>query len=119
MDRGYAEDEAKGYGIWLARVVAARRFGKKSGALDRARPESQGAKAGDEPTVEPKYRFGGDELQIDETFDHDIIGRMVEAFYAEVFVPAIAEARECGQPYDDIRDAICKNGNPPKSTSRR
>lgn len=29
-EKGYPEDEATGYGIWLAKVVAARRFGQKS-----------------------------------------------------------------------------------------
>ena len=29
-EKGYPEDDAKGYGIWLAKVVAARRFGQKS-----------------------------------------------------------------------------------------
>ena len=27
LDKGYAQDEAKGYGIWLAKLVAARRVG--------------------------------------------------------------------------------------------
>ena len=30
LDRDYPEDEAKGYGIWLAKVVAARKFSSKS-----------------------------------------------------------------------------------------
>lgn len=103
LDKGYAEDEAKGYGIWLAKVVAARRFGKQS---DRATPSTRGAHAGGEP--EAKFRSIGDELQTDETFDHDIVDRMGAAFYENVFVPAIAAAREKGESYEDIRDLIRK-----------
>jgi hypothetical protein len=29
-EKGFPEDEAKGYGIWLAKVVASRRFGQKA-----------------------------------------------------------------------------------------
>lgn len=102
LDKGYAEDEAKGYGIWLAKVVAARRFGNKADAADRARPVS--AKAGEEP--EAKFRSVGDELQTDETFDHDIVDRMGAAFYNDVFGPAIAEARDRGQSYEDIAPGL-------------
>jgi hypothetical protein len=106
--KGYPEDEAKGYGIWLAKVVAARRFGKSA--------ESKAAKPGkvskDEPEAEPKFRTLGDELQTDETFDHDIIGRMGPEFYDDVFVPAISEAIAEGKDYTAIRDSIRKGWKP-------
>ena len=114
LDKGYAEDEAKGYGIWLAKVVAARRFGKQS---ERAKPSSRGRAAGEEP--EAKFRSVGDELQTDETFDHDIIARMGAAFYEGVFVPAITEARDRGESYEDIRDSIRKGWKSAKPTSKR
>jgi hypothetical protein len=111
-EKGYPEDEAKGYGVWLAKVVASRRFGQKS--------SSDGTKASkkDEPEEEPKFRSVGDELQTDETFDHDIIERMGARFYDAVFVPAITEAREEGKPYETIRDTIRRGWKPARGASR-
>ena len=114
LDKGYAEDEAKGYGIWLAKVVAARRFGKSSAPSDRAK----GSNRAGAPSEEPKFRSVSDELQTDETFDHDIIDRMGAAFYDTVFVPAITEARANGESYEAIRDSIRKGWKPAKSRSR-
>jgi hypothetical protein len=110
LAKGYSEDEAKGYGIWLAKVVAARRFGKQAdGDKDSAvRPA-----AGDK---EPRFRAVGDELQTDETFDHDIIDRMGGEFYDDVFAPAIAAAIAEGKRYEDIRDTIRKDWKPAKSS---
>ncbi len=111
--KGYPQDEAKGYGIWLAKVVAARRFGKSSDAGGKKKPAK-----GDEHEEEPKFRSVGDELQTDETFDHDIIDRMGAGFYREVFVPAITEAREQGKKYEEIRDAIRKEWKPARARRR-
>ncbi len=105
-EKGYPEDQAKGYGIWLAKVVAARRFGQKSSA-DAKKPSKK-----DEREEEPKFRSVGDELQTDETFDHDIIDRMGAPFYDAVFVPAITAAREEGKKYETIRDTIRKGWKP-------
>jgi hypothetical protein len=114
LDKGYAEDEAKGYGVWLAKVVASRRFGAKTDGSDRTKPPARRG----EPEEEPKFRSLGDELQTDETFDHDIIERMGGEFYDDVFVPAIREAREKGESYEAIRDAIRKSWKPAKSEGR-
>jgi hypothetical protein len=110
LNQGFPEDEAKGYGIWLAKVVAARRFGSKSNS-HQPRPDrlSKGAQE-----VEPKFRSVGDELQTDETFDHDIIARMGREFYSRVFVPAIADAISAGKSYESIRDDIRKEWKPEK-----
>jgi hypothetical protein len=70
-EKGCLEDEAKGYGIWLAKVVASRRFGQTS-AAESTKPAQQR----DRTEEEPQFRSVGDELQTDETFDHDIIERM-------------------------------------------
>jgi hypothetical protein len=111
--KGYPQDEAKGYGIWLAKVVAARRFGQGSdGGSKKPRPKP------DEHEEEPKFRSVGEEMQTDETFDHDIIDRMGAGFYREVFVPAITEAREQGKKYEEIRDAIRKEWKPARARSR-
>src|SRR5215208_6143568 len=93
-EQGYPEDDAKGYGIWLAKVVASRRFGQKSSS-DGKKPSKR-----DAHDEEPKFRSVGDELQTDETFDHDIIDRMGAQFYDAVFVPAISEARAEGKSYE-------------------
>ena len=112
-EKGYPEDEAKGYGIWLAKVVAARRFGQKS-AADSTKPAPKRDRTEEEPT----FRSVGDELQTDETFDHDIIDRMGARFYDEVFVPAITAARAEGKKYETIRDTIRRGWKPARTTSR-
>src|SRR5215216_4793214 len=111
-EKGFPKDEAKGYGIWLAKVVASRRFGQKSSS-DGKKPSKK-----DTHDEEPKFRSVGDELQTDETFDHDIIERMGARFYDEVFVPAISEARAEGKAYETIRDTIRRRRNPARATSR-
>jgi hypothetical protein len=110
LEKGYPEDEAKGYGIWLAKVVAARRFGKSGDSKSTASK----SKTGGASELEPKFRSVGDELQTDETFDHDIIDRMGTRFYDDVFVPAITAAIAGGQDYTQIRDSIRKEWKPPK-----
>ena len=112
--KGYADDEAKGYGIWLAKVVAARRFGKSADGSGTAPSTQKKTRVDDEP----KFRSVGDELQTDETFDHDIIDRMGAEFYDEVFAPAIAEAFIAGKSYESIRDAIRRDWKPAKHRSR-
>jgi hypothetical protein len=111
-EKGYPEDAAKGYGIWLAKVVAARRFGQKSSSDDK-KPRKK-----DEHDEEPKFRSVGDELQTDETFDHDIIERMGARFYEEVFAPAIAAARDEGKTYETIRDTIRRGWTPTRAARR-
>jgi hypothetical protein len=113
LDKGYPEDEAKGYGVWLAKVVAARRFGKSAAPSDRGKASGKSA-----PEPEPKFRSLGDELQTDETFDHDIIDRMGRDFYYDVFVPAIIEARAHGESYEDIRDSIRKPWKPMRTRTK-
>ena len=108
VDKGLPEDEAKGYGIWIAKVVASRRFGKKADGPPKK--DRDGDKDG--ATSGQKFRSVGDELQTDETFDHDIIERMGAAFYDRVFVAAIEQARAVGESYEDIRDSIRKAWKP-------
>jgi hypothetical protein len=110
LKKGYPEDEAKGYGIWLAKVVASRRFG----ASGESKTTKSRAHKTEPQEPEPKVRSVGDELQTDETFDHDIIDRMGEPFYDDVFVPAIAQAISEGKDYTTIRDSIRKEWKPPR-----
>jgi hypothetical protein len=112
-EKGYPADEAKGYGIWLAKVVASRRFGQQS-ASDGKKPR----KKAERDEEEPKFRSVGDELQTDETFDHDVVERMGARFYDEVFVPAITTAREEGKSYETIRDTIRKGWKPARAAAR-
>ncbi len=107
-DKGDKADEAKGYGIWLAKVVASRRFGSGSTG-------SHAHHDGDDhdgKKTRQKFRSVGDEPQTDEVFDHDIVERMGPTFYRRVFKPAIEEARSKGKSYEDIRDAIRKGWKP-------
>lgn len=110
LKKGYPDDEAKGYGIWLAKVVASRRFG----ASGESKSSTSRAKKSEAEQPEPRFRSVGDELQTDETFEHDIIDRMGEPFYDEVFVPAISKAIDEGKDYTTIRDSIRKDWKPPK-----
>jgi hypothetical protein len=110
LAHGDAADEAKGYGIWLAKVVASRRYGSKTDPGDRKG-------GGHAAAPHTKFRSVGDEPQTDEVFDHDIVERMGARFYREVFAPAITEARDRGEAYEDIRDAIRKGWKPAKSSA--
>src|SRR5215204_2699566 len=71
LAEGRPEDEAKGYGIWVAKVVAGRRFGHAKGERpDRKRVRQEGeTAAGDRE--EGRFKHAGDELQTDETFDRE------------------------------------------------
>lgn len=111
LDEGRPEDEAKGYGIWLAKVVAGRRFGRKGDGGDRP-PERPAREDGARSRPEDKFRHAGDELQTDETFEREIVERMGRDFYACVFAPAIRAAVEGGQRYEQFRDAIRSGWKP-------
>jgi hypothetical protein len=111
LDKGLPQDEAKGYGIWLAKVVASR--------SRRSKDDSGSSSSKKKPGPEPKFRSIGDEEQTDRTFDHDIIDRMGEDFYENVFAPAIEQAKADGKKYEDIRDSIRQDWKPEKASSRR
>ena len=114
LAEGRPEDEAKGYGVWLAKVVAGRRFGRKAGdAADRPRVRQDGDEAAKDWS-EGKFRHAGDELQTDETFDREIVERMGVDFYDRVFAPAVRAAIERGQKYEEIRDTIRASWKPTK-----
>ena len=102
---GMPEDQAKGRGIWLAKVVAGRRG--MPARTDGGRHE--GRQDGEHPPPEEEkfYSVGGEE-QTDRTFDREIVERMGRDFYAEVFRPAIAAAFKEGKRYEEIRDSIRK-----------
>lgn len=115
VEDGVPEDEAMGYGLWLAKVVASRGFGRSA----LSKPPSELRHAGkDEPAegeeVEerPKWRSLGGEPQTGDLFEKEIVRRMGADFYYKVFSPAIEEAIAEDRPYTYIRDTIRKNWKP-------
>ncbi len=113
LAEGKPEDEAKGYGVWLAKVVAGRRFGRKGDRTERPRIRQEGDTAPDDAPG-GKFRHAGEELQTDETFDREIVERMGRDFYDRVFAPAIRAAVERGEKYEQIRDSIRADWKPLK-----
>jgi hypothetical protein len=108
LAEGMPADEAKGYAVWLAKVVAARKYGrikpgrhKPVGVAEVFRERPQG-----------KFRSLGGVEQTDRLFEKDIVARMGREFYQEVFSPAVAEAYRNGKTYRDIRDTIRKAWRP-------
>ena len=97
--------EAKGYGLWLAKVVASRRGHPKDDGDGRAKGERPERKPGEWRTLD-------DKPQTDKLFDKEIVGRMGREFYREVFVPAITEARDRGASYESIRDSLRRDWKP-------
>lgn len=97
-DDGMPHDQAKGYALWVAKVVAARKFG-------RERKDAQPAE-GDKRRSRRKWHVLGGEPQTDKLFDHQIVERMGRDFYDQVFAPAVREARASGQTYEAMRDRL-------------
>ncbi|MEO8286075.1 MAG: hypothetical protein ABI670_06530 [Chloroflexota bacterium] len=112
---GMPEDEAAGYGLWVAKVVAARRYGggppppriKKSGDGKHEEDEK-----GAEPVEHEKWHSLGNEEQTDELFEKEVVNRMGMQFYNTVFAPAIEDAIAQGKSYSGIRDAIRREWKP-------
>jgi hypothetical protein len=94
--------KAKGYGLWLAKVVAAKKFGRL--------PKSRGEKK--EPRPPTKWHELSGIPQTDKLFDEQIIDRMGKTFYARIFAPAIKKAYEHGESYEQIRDKIRREWKP-------
>jgi hypothetical protein len=95
--------KAKGYGLWLAKVVAAQKFGR----LPRPAAERKQAKTPEEKENERKdWHKLGRKPQTDKLFDKEIVGRMGKGFYTKVFSPAVRQAFEEGKEYKEIRDTI-------------
>lgn len=105
---GMPAAQAKGHGLWLAKLVASRRFRAekpepKSEAERRQRQAAE--KAG-------KWKTLSGEEQTDKRFDKEIVERMSPAFYRRVFAPAIRSAFERGSSYESIRDSIRREWKP-------
>ncbi len=104
--------KAKGYGLWVAKVVAAQKFGR----MPRPKPGEKETKE-KEKFDERKWHDLGGVPQTDKLFDKEIVHRMGKEFYAQVFSPAIAKAYQEGEDYVDIRDSIRANWKPQKAVA--
>jgi hypothetical protein len=109
VEDGMPDDEAEGYGLWVAKVVASRGFGRSA----LSQPPSklhETADAGDdkEEAPKPKWHSLSGKPQTDEMFEHEIVSRMGREFYNSEFVPAIRDALAAGKSYTAIRDSIRK-----------
>jgi hypothetical protein len=105
QEGGMPADQAKGYGLWVAKVVAARKFGRLK---DRDKPSEAEVKR----RRRRKWRILNGEPQTDRLFDHQIVERMGADFYKDVFVSVIRRERELGHSYESIRDRIRRRWKP-------
>jgi len=113
LQEGRPLDQAKGYGIWLAKVVAARRYGGSAAGGAGARKPAAGEPA--EPEAPEPFRTLSGELQTDRLFGREIVARMGEEFYRQVFAPTLAEHFRRGDRYESIRDRVRKDWKPARS----
>jgi hypothetical protein len=113
LKHGLDEAHAKGYGLWVAKVVASgggRRIGAKA-AVSATQAEREGAEAQQKPAEQEWHVLGG-VPQTGALFDREIVRRMGPEFYAQVFVPAVDAAFAAGKSYESIRDAIRRDWKP-------
>jgi hypothetical protein len=113
IEDGMEPDEAEGYGLWVAKVVASRGFGRGAGSKPPGKGD-EGALAEGEETEEekPKWHSLDGKPQTDELFQRDVVSRMGREFYESVFRPAIEEAYREGKSYQSIRDTIRRDWKP-------
>ncbi len=104
---GLTQDEAMGYGLWLAKVVASRSFGRSVAAKSPSQAAQEGGREGEERAG--KWHTLDGKPQTDELFDKEIVRRMGRSFYSDVFAPAIEEAVASGKSYNAIRDTLRRN----------
>jgi len=101
---GMRVDEAKGYGLWVAKVVAARKFGRmRERGTTPVEAKNRRRR---------KWHVLSGERQTDKLFDHEIVERMGAEFYRDTFEPAVREARAQGQSYEAIRDRLRRRWKP-------
>jgi hypothetical protein len=106
-------DEAKGHGLWVAKVVASRRFGasKGSGPPPSGGPHGDGRSADREGEHE-KFKSLSGEAQTDALFEREVVERMGAEFYRDVFAPTIEAHFDRGDSYQGIRDFVRKDWKP-------
>jgi hypothetical protein len=101
--KGMPEATAKGEALWLAKVVAARKF-----ATSVRRKAELSAKLKRKPgvTVPSGVKTLEGKPQTGELFDREIVDRMGLEFYHRVFAPSVANAFHSGEKYEAIRDRL-------------
>ena len=77
----------------------------------RAPPAAGRRRATRRPKRQGDWHLLDGEPQTDALFKKEIVLRMGEEFYQEVFVPEIRSAREEGKSYEAIRDSLRKTWN--------
>lgn len=121
-DKGLDAAHAKGYGLWVAKVVASG-GGRRTGTSTSTSRQHEGGQehtgdreasgTQDQHDKQAWHELSG-EAQTDDLFNHEIVERMGKSFYAHVFSPAIREAVKQGRSYESIRDTIRKDWKPAK-----
>ncbi len=112
LNEGYNKSKAKGYGLWVAKVVAAQKFGRMPRPEKKERHETPQEKQEREKKERTEWHDLSGVPQTDKLFDKEIVQRMGKDFYSEVFSPAIQQAYAEGKPYVAIRDSIRKEWKP-------
>jgi hypothetical protein len=102
--KGMPPEQARGFALWLAKVVAARKFARSEGAREAM---TERLRAGREELHEGhEFPELGGEPQTDKLFQKEIVERMGEEFYRAVLAPAVAQALEEHRRYEGIRDSL-------------
>ncbi|MBI4675471.1 MAG: hypothetical protein HY741_27820 [Chloroflexi bacterium] len=112
LQEGQSAAQAKGYGLWLAKVVAAQKFGrlpKPEREKERGREEE---KEREKKERKKKWHDLSGIPQTDKLFEKEIVNRMGKSFYQKVFAPALKEEFDNGADYRDIRDSIRREWKP-------
>ncbi len=111
LQKGMDRPHAKGYGLWLAKVVAS--GGRKSGRTrGQHGEEDETADQADKASHEQEWHELSGAPQTDALFDREIVRRMGQTFYTRVLAPAVAEAERQGRSYESIRDTLRKQWKP-------
>jgi hypothetical protein len=105
------EADARAYGLAVAKVVAARKL--HGAAPEQTRDLKRRARQ--DEVDEPWWEHLGSS----EEFEKKIIERMGREFYAEVFQPAIQQAWDAEQRYEDIRDTLRNAWNARRPPARK
>ena len=115
LAKGVPGDEAAGYGLWVAKVVASG-GGRGRSPFSPSAPRQSGHTAapadGAAPAPDEKWHSLGGEPQTAALFEHEIVARMGREFYETVFAPAIADALQQHKSYQAIRDTIRRDWKP-------
>jgi hypothetical protein len=111
LKQGLDEPHARGYGLWVAKVVASG-GGRRATAEPHVERPSEGAPEHRLEAREQEWHTLSGEPQTDALFEREIVRRMGEDFYRRTFAPAIAAAFEQGKSYPSIRDSVRKDWKP-------